>query len=191
MEANPAKATLGGDRRFITIFFSDLVNFTGLSEKLEPEKVVALLNHYFTVMSEIIFDSNGIIDKYQGDGIMALWGAPIPLKDHATLACLAALKCQENMNKIHASIGDGGFLPLSMRIGIHSGDVIVGNMGSVQRFDYTAIGDHVNLASRLEGVNKLYGTNILITEATYELAKERIETCRGCHYGREPHPSNR
>ncbi len=175
LEANPQKAKLGGDRRFITIFFSDLDNFTRLSEQFEPEKIVGLLNTYFTEMSGIIFDSQGIIDKYQGDGIMAFWGAPLPLKDHAAMACLAALECQQSMEKINDKLRSEGFPPLSMRIGLHSGDAIVGNMGSEQRFDYTIIGDNVNLASRLEGVNKRFGTRIVLSETTYHLAQERIE----------------
>jgi adenylate cyclase len=175
LEAHPQKATLGGDRRFITIFFSDLDNFTRLSEQFEPEKIVGLLNSYFTEMSRIIFDSQGLIDKFQGDGIMAFWGAPIPLQDHAALACLAALQCQENMEEINNQLRNESFPPLSMRIGLHSGDAIVGNMGSEQKFDYTIIGDHVNLASRLEGVNKRFGTKILLSETTYHLAKEQIE----------------
>ena len=126
-------------------------------------------------MSRIIFDSQGIIDKYQGDGIMAFWGAPIPLQDHAALACLAALECQQNMEKINYRLREESFPPLSMRIGLHTGDAIVGNMGSEQRFDYTIIGDNVNLASRLEGVNKRFRTKILLSETTYHLAQERIE----------------
>lgn len=174
LESNPEKAKLGGERRFITIFFSDLANFASLSEQLEPEKIVSLLNDYFTEMSQIILDSKGIIDKYQGDGIMAFWGAPIPSQDHAVMACLAALGCQQRLEKINNKLRGERFPPLSMRIGLHSGEAIVGNMGSTQRFDYTIIGDNVNLASRLEGVNKQFGTKIIISEITYQLAKERI-----------------
>jgi adenylate cyclase len=176
LEANPRKATLGGDRRFITIFFSDLANFTTLSERFEPERIVSLLNEYFTEMSQVILDSQGVIDKYQGDGIMAFWGAPIPLEDHGARACLAALECQVRMNKINENLGREGIPPLSMRIGLHSGDAIVGNMGSAQRFDYTIIGDNVNLASRLEGVNKQFGTGVIISETTCLRAGDRIET---------------
>ena len=175
LEANPQKATLGGDRRFITIFFSDLANFTTLSERFEPERIVSLLNEYFTEMSQVILDSQGVIDKYQGDGIMAFWGAPIPLEAHAARACLAALECQVRMNKINESLSREGIPPLSMRIGLHSGDAVVGNMGSAQRFDYTIIGDNVNLASRLEGVNKQFGTKVIISETTYQQAGDRIE----------------
>ena len=160
LESNPQKARLGGDRRFITIFFSDLANFTTLSERFEPERIVSLLNEYFTEMSQVILDSQGVIDKYQGDGIMAFWGAPISLEDHAARACLAALECQVRMGKINESLSREGIPPLSMRIGLHSGDAVVGNMGSAQRFDYTIIGDNVNLASRLEGVNKQFGTKV-------------------------------
>jgi len=175
LESNPQKARLGGDRRFITIFFSDLANFTTLSERFEPERIVSLLNEYFTEMSQVILDSQGVIDKYQGDGIMAFWGAPISLEDHAARACLAALECQVRMNKINESLGREGIPPLSMRIGLHSGDAVVGNMGSAQRFDYTIIGDNVNLASRLEGVNKQFGTKVIISETTTLHAGDRIE----------------
>jgi adenylate cyclase len=175
LESNPERATLGGERRFITIFFSDLANFAGISEQFEPEKIVGVLNYYFTQMGQIILDSRGIIDKYQGDGIMAFWGAPIPIEDHAVRACLAALACQQRMQGINDKLQNEGFPPLSMRIGLHSGEAIVGNMGSTQRFDYTIVGDNVNLASRLEGVNKHFGTGIIISENTYQLAKEQIE----------------
>jgi adenylate cyclase len=175
LESNPQKARLGGDRRFITIFFSDLANFTTLSERFEPERIVSLLNEYFTEMSQVILDSQGVIDKYQGDGIMAFWGAPISLEDHAARACLAALECQTRMGKINESLSREGIAPLSMRIGLHSGDAVVGNMGSAQRFDYTIIGDNVNLASRLEGVNKQFGTKVIISETTYLQAEPRIE----------------
>lgn len=175
LESNPQKARLGGDRRFITIFFSDLANFTTLSERFEPERIVSLLNKYFTEMSQVILDSQGVIDKYQGDGIMAFWGAPISLEDHATRACLAALECQARMGKINHALSREGIPPLSMRIGLHSGDAVVGNMGSAQRFDYTIIGDNVNLASRLEGVNKQFGTRVIISETTYDRARDGIE----------------
>jgi len=175
LESNPQKARLGGDRRFITIFFSDLANFTTLSERFEPERIVSLLNDYFTEMSQVILDSQGVIDKYQGDGIMAFWGAPISLEDHAIRACHAARGCQVRMGKINQALSRGGIPPLSMRIGLHSGDAVVGNMGSMQRFDYTIIGDNVNLASRLEGVNKQFGTKVIISETTYELARDWIE----------------
>lgn len=175
LEAKPEKATLGGERQFITIFFSDLANFTSLSEKFEPERVVSLLNDYFTEMSQIIIDSQGVIDKYQGDGIMAFWGAPIPLQNHALMACLAALKCLQGMEKINHKLRNDGMPDLTMRIGLHSGEAIVGNMGSMQRFDYTIVGDNVNLASRLEGANKQFGTKIIVSETTYHLAKDRIE----------------
>jgi adenylate cyclase len=175
LETNPQKARLGGDRRFITIFFSDLANFTTLSERFEPERIVRLLNEYFTEMSQAILESQGVIDKYQGDGIMAFWGAPIALEDHAARACRAALECQVRMEKINRSLSREGIPPLSMRIGLHSGDAVVGNMGSAQRFDYTIIGDNVNLASRLEGVNKQFGTKVIISETTYRHAGDGIE----------------
>ena len=174
LESDPEKAKLGGERRFITIFFSDLADFTLLCETFEAEKIVNLLNDSFTEMSQIILDTKGIIDKYQGDGIMAFWGAPTSLKEHAVMACLAAIKCQRRMEDINQRLSREGFPPLVMRIGLHSGEAIVGNMGSTHRFDFTAVGDNVNVASRLEGLNKLFGTRIIVSEMTYELAKERV-----------------
>jgi adenylate cyclase len=175
LEENPQRATLGGNRRMITIFFSDLADFTALSEQLEPEEIVSLLNMYFTEMSQIILDTQGVIDKYQGDGIMAFWGAPIELADHAAYACRAALACSKRMETINKRLGGRDLPPLQMRIGLHSGEAVVGNMGSNQRFDYTVIGDNVNLASRLEGANKKFGTQIIVSEATYGLAREKVE----------------
>ena len=174
LEAHPERAKLGGVRQHITIFFSDLANFTGLCEQSTPENIVGLLNEYFTVMTEIILEAKGVIDKYQGDGIMAFWGAPVLVQDHAVMACLAALRCQQNMKSINRRREKDGQSPLHMRIGLHSGEAIVGNMGSARRFDYTIVGDNVNVASRLEGLNRSFGTDIIISETTREQAGGRI-----------------
>ncbi len=172
---NPDKLRLGGERRVLTVFFSDLAGFTTLSEKLTPEEVVALLNRYLTAMTDIILTSGGIIDKYEGDAIMAFWGAPIPQNDHATRACIAALDNQSRLADLRREFIEMGLPPVYARIGINTGEMIIGNMGSTQRFDFTVMGDNVNLASRLEGAGKYYGTRIIISEETYRQASDRVE----------------
>lgn len=172
---NPDKLRLGGEKRVLTVFFSDLAGFTSLSEKLSPEEVVALLNRYLTAMTDIILRSGGLIDKYEGDAIMAFWGAPVPQEDHAIRACLAALDNQSRLGELRQEFLQAGLPPIHARIGINTGEMIIGNMGSSQRFDFTVIGDSVNLASRLEGAGKEYGIRILISENTYSHAADRIE----------------
>jgi adenylate cyclase len=172
---NPDQLRLGGEKRALTVFFSDLKGFTSLSEKKSPEELVRLLNNYHTAMAEIIFNKGGIIDKYQGDGIMAFWGAPIKKEDDARQACLAALESQKRLSELRGSFDKMGFPPLHARIGINTGEMVVGNMGSERRFDYTVVGDNVNLASRLESVNKVYSTNIIVSESVYLLTKDYFE----------------
>ena len=174
MIAHPERLALGGERREITLLFTDLADFTSLSEKLAPEQVAQLLNSHLTQMTEIIMRYGGTVDKFIGDAIMAFWGAPLADPDHALHACQAARDMQAAMASRRKTAGEGGAVDLHMRIGIHTGEAIVGNMGSTDRFDYTAIGDNVNLASRLEGVNKLYGTGILISEATAQRVAGRL-----------------
>ena len=164
--AHPERLKLGGERRHLTLFFSDLAGFTSLSEGLKPEKVVALLNDYLSRMTDIILDEEGTVDKFEGDAIMAFWGAPLPQEDQALRACRAALRQQAALAELNQHFADLGLPPLAMRIGLHTGEAVVGNLGSQKRFDYTAIGDTVNLASRLEGLNKFYGTSILASETT-------------------------
>jgi len=172
---NPDKVRLGGEKRVLTVFFSDLAGFTSLSEKLTPEKVVMLLNRYLTAMTDIILASGGLIDKYEGDAIMAFWGAPLPQEDHALRACRAALENQSRLAELRQEFIATGLPPVHARIGINTGEMIIGNMGSSQRFDFTVIGDSVNLASRLEGAGKEYGTSILIAEETYRRASDGVE----------------
>ena len=172
---HPEKLRLGGERRVLTVFFSDLAGFTSISEKLSPEEVVALLNRYLTEMSDIILESGGIIDKFEGDAIMAFWGAPIPQEDHAIRACFAALDNQRRLVTLREEFSRQGLPPIYARIGINTGPMIIGNMGSGQRFDFTVIGDSVNLASRLEGAGKEYGVSITISEDTYAQAREQVE----------------
>jgi len=172
---HPDKLRLGGDKRVLTVFFSDLAGFTSLSEKLSPEEVVTLLNRYLTAMTDIILASGGLIDKYEGDAIMAFWGAPLPQEDHAARACQAALDNQARLAELRKEFTQSGLPPLHARIGINTGAMIIGNMGSSQRFDFTVMGDSVNLASRLEGAGKEYGTRITISEDTYRQASEHVE----------------
>lgn len=172
---HPEKLRLGGEKRVLTVFFSDLAGFTSMSETLTPEEVVTLLNRYLTAMTDIILASGGIIDKYEGDAIMAFWGAPLPQEDHAARACLAALENQARLAELRQEFIGMGLPPVHARIGINTGEMIIGNLGSSQRFDFTVIGDSVNLASRLEGAGKEYGTAILISEETYRQARPAVE----------------
>ncbi len=171
--SHPDKLKLGGDRREITVLFSDIAGFTGISEKLDPEKLSHMLNQYLTEMTRIVFKYNGVLDKYIGDAVMAFWGAPIKDPDHAYLCCQAALEMQSAINEIKKDWAYLG-VDFGVRIGINTGDMVVGNMGSDQRFDYTLLGDNVNLGSRLEGINKEYGTSIIISEATYKEVSDKV-----------------
>jgi len=172
--AHPERLVLGGRRQELTVLFSDIEGFTGLSQSMEPENLVALLNEYLDTMSEVIFDTDGTVDKYEGDAIMAFWGAPLPQSDHAMRACTAALQMLRTLDAMNARWTDEGKPPLNIRIGVNTGPMVVGNMGSQRKFAYTVIGDSVNVASRLEGANREYRTRIMVTERTYELVREGI-----------------
>jgi adenylate cyclase len=168
----PGMLKLGGTKKRMTAMFTDIRGFSTISEKLTPEDLVRLLNRYLTGMSDAILDLKGTIDKYEGDAIIGFFGAPIDLPDHAVRACTAALK----MKRIEAELNQQ-FLadkiapaPLLTRLGINTGDMVVGNMGTDRKMDYTIIGDAVNLAARLEGVNKQYGTWICVSEETMRAA---------------------
>ena len=163
---NPDKLKLGGVRSEISIFFSDLEGFTTISERLEPEVLIEVLNEYLSAMSDIILESNGTIDKYEGDAIIAFWNAPLPVKNHAAQIVSSALRCQQVLAEMNPQLKGRAGVDLKMRIGIHTGPAVVGNMGASERFDYTMLGDAVNLAARLEGVNKQFGTYTLISEET-------------------------
>lgn len=171
---DPTKLKLGGERRQITAFFSDVAGFTSFSERMEPQELVAFLNVYLTEMTEIILSEGGTIDKYEGDAIIAMFGAPVPQEDHAYRACRAAIRCQNQLAKRRPEWIKEGLPECRMRIGVNSGDAVVGNMGSTQRFDYTMMGDTVNLAARLEGTNKVYGTELMCGEVTESLCGEKI-----------------
>jgi adenylate cyclase len=172
--ANPEKIKLGGERKVCTVLFSDVVGFTTLSEQLTPEALVSLLNQYLTEMTNVIFKYDGMLDKYEGDAIMAVFGAPIAHGNHALNSCLAALDMQEQLEKLRALWGKQGKPQLYARVGINTGTMVVGNMGSENRFDYTVMGDAVNLGARLESANKQYGTFIMIGENTYQAAKDHL-----------------
>ncbi len=167
---DPDSLQLGGERRELTIMFSDLEGFTTISEGLEPQELTTLLNEYLTDMTDIILASGGTLDKYEGDAIIAFWNAPVDQPDHAQRGCQAAVDCQRKLAARRAEFAERFGATLHMRIGLNSGPVIVGNMGSHQRFDYTVLGDAANLASRLEGANKVFGTYLMISQATLEAA---------------------
>jgi adenylate cyclase len=177
MLKDPTKLKLGGDKKALTVLFSDIRGFTSVSEKLTPEELVHLLNEYLTVMTDIVFKYDGLLDKYMGDAIMAVYGAPLDQPDHPVRACRTALDMMEELKKLQQKWSDEGRPVLHIGVGINSGDMVVGNMGSQMRFDYTVMGDSVNLGSRLEGINKEYGTNIVISEYTYAAVKD-VLTCR-------------
>ncbi|MFC1883556.1 CHASE2 domain-containing protein [Thermodesulfobacteriota bacterium] len=176
MLQNPDRLKLGGDKRDLTVLFSDIRGFTGISEGMSPEELVALLNEYLTVMTDIVFKYEGTLDKYMGDAIMAIYGAPIGRENHPASACHSALHMMTELKRLNEKWIKEGKNPVDIGIGINTGMMMVGNMGSEQRFDYTVMGDAVNLGSRLEGANKEYRSNILISEATYKRVKDEF-TC--------------
>lgn len=176
--ANPDKLRLGGERRELTVLFSDIEGFATISEKIQTEQLVALLNEYFTMMTGIILKHRGTLDKFLGDAVIAFWGSPLPQEDHALRACTSALEMQETLTQMRTHWQTQGIPPILVRIGINTGEMIVGNMGGFvggkRTFNYTVIGDNVNIASRLEGANKVYRTGIIVSQATYDLVKDKI-----------------
>jgi len=163
--AHPELLKLGGERRTLSIFFSDLQGFTAIAEGLDPEALTALLNEYLSAMTDILHEEGGTLDKYVGDAIIAFWNAPLAQPDHAERAARAAVRCQAKLSELRPAYREKIGKDLFMRIGLNTGAAIVGNMGSRSRFDYTVLGDAVNLASRLEGINKQFGTFVLASEA--------------------------
>ncbi|BBM88742.1 adenylate cyclase [Spirochaetota bacterium] len=166
------EAHVSGDKLDITIFFSDIEEFTSISDETPSEQLISQLRYYLNVLSEGIADKGGTLDKYIGDSIMAFWGAPVADKNHALNACTAALHCRTLSEVVSKKFTKFGLRPMRTRFGIHTGPAIVGNIGSDARLNYTAIGDNVNLASRLEGLNKFYNTNIIISEQTYQQTRQ-------------------
>jgi adenylate cyclase len=176
--ADPSRLQLGGTKRRMSAIFTDVQGFSAISERLDPEHLVSLLNRYLTFMSDAILGEKGTIDKYEGDAIIAFFGAPIPLEDHALRACVSALTMKRIEKELNKKIMEEKISPkpLFTRIGINTGDMVAGNMGTGNKMNYTIMGNAVNLAARLEGVNKQYGTWILASESTVEEAGETILT---------------
>lgn len=168
LKRNPSLLKLGGEEIVASAIFTDIAGFTGISENLGPARVTAMLNAYFTEIGQVVMEEDGTLIKFIGDAVFALWGAPLPQEDHAARACRAALKIQKAVDNFNLR---GEFPSLITRVGVHTGRMVVGNLGSNRRFDFTAIGDAVNLSSRVEGVNKYLGTTVLATDDALEAAK--------------------
>jgi adenylate cyclase len=168
---------LGGEAREVTILFSDIRNFTSMSEEMAPQQVVAFLNDYFSEMVEAVFEHGGVLDKFLGDGLMAVFGSLGDQPDHPVKAVRAALRMKALLGKINGERAVSGQPPIAIGVGIHTAEVIVGNIGSSRRLEYTVIGDGVNTSSRVQALNKEFGTTILITETTWESVKDEFD-CR-------------
>jgi len=170
------EAVLSGDKIEATFMFTDIQDFTTISESVDIERLVEKMGKYFKTVTSAIHANQGTVDKYIGDAVMAFWGAPNHMEDHAVLACGTALECLDALNVLNRELEAEGFPVLNTRFGIHTGSAIIGNMGYDERLNYTAIGDTVNTASRLEGINKFYGTNIIISEDTYNAVGDSFIT---------------
>jgi adenylate cyclase len=170
------KVALGGESLRVTVLFTDIRGFTTISEKMDPQNLVGLLNEYFTEMVTIVMDEGGVVDKYIGDAIMAVFGAPVSKPGDAVNAVRAAVRMRKALQELNERLATRGLPPLRTGIGIHTGEVVAGNIGSERRMEYTVIGDAVNLASRLESSTKELGVNVLISQDTYEVTKEAVET---------------
>ncbi len=168
------KVSLGGETLQVTILFTDIRSFTSISEKMDAQALVGLLNEYFTDMVGIVMQEDGVVDKYIGDAIMAVFGAPVPKPNDAVNAVRAAVRMRHALRKLNERLSERGLAPLRTGIGIHTGEVVAGNIGSEARMEYTVIGDAVNLASRLESNTKDLGVSILISEDTYQLVKHKV-----------------
>jgi adenylate cyclase len=173
--SDPSHLKLGGQKRSMTVLFSDIRSFTTISESLDSEQLIALLNEYLTTMVEVVFKFEGTLDKFIGDAVMAFWGAPMPQEDHASRAVLCAIEMHEELEKLKAKWRAEGKRVFNIGIGVNTGEMTVGNMGSKQKMEYTVIGDSVNLGSRLESLNKEYKTRMIISESTYEVVKDIVE----------------
>lgn len=167
-------AKIGGSKKQLVILFSDIKDFTTLSEHMDPNELMILVCEYFDALSNIIVAQRGTIDKYIGDSIMAFWGAPLDEAFPCEQAAKAALACKTKSDQLNAVWGQNNKPILFTRIGLHLGDAIVGNLGSTERLNYTAIGDSINIASRLEAINKLYGTQIIVSDPVYSIIKDKF-----------------
>ncbi|WP_457622482.1 adenylate/guanylate cyclase domain-containing protein, partial [Persephonella sp.] len=171
---NPEKLGLGGEEKEITVLFADIRDFTQITEKLTPKQVAKLLNVYFDDFTKIILNNRGLLDKYIGDAVMAVFNAPVTVPDHPDRACRTALDLVDRLDKINEKLEKLDLPPIRIGIGINTGKAIIGNLGSSLRFEYTAIGDTVNLASRLEGLNRIYGTEIILSQYTVEKVRSEF-----------------
>ncbi|MFI4956848.1 MAG: adenylate/guanylate cyclase domain-containing protein [Gammaproteobacteria bacterium] len=168
------EVAIGGAKKTVTIFFSDIEGFTSITETMEPEQLMQHLCEYFDNLSKIITDSGGTIDKFIGDSIMAFWGAPLTDEAHCLHACSAALQCKQRLTELNARWIKEGKAPMRTRIGINTGEALVGNIGSSDRINYTVLGDSVNLASRLEEINRLYQSDIVVSESVFNLVRDKF-----------------
>jgi adenylate cyclase len=166
--------TLSGESRFLTIFFSDLEDFSTVSERLSPEELMRQVSSYFEVVVGALTRESATIDKFIGDSVMAFWGAPTEVPDQVYRACVGALRAANRVSRLNHEWARDGRPQMRMRIGLHCADVVVGNVGSSERLSYTVMGDGVNVASRLEGVNKIFHTTICISESVYDAVADRI-----------------
>ncbi len=166
--ADPDKLALGGEELDLTVLFSGVRGFSGISERMPPGELVPLLNEYFTAMTEVVLAHKGLLDKFIGDAVMAVFGAPLPYVNHAEAACAAALDMCAALDRFNAGLVERGLEPFDIGIGLNTAPMVAGNMGSARRLSYTVMGEGVNVASRLEGLNKLYGTRILISRSTQD-----------------------
>jgi len=174
MLEHPEQLKLGGEKRELTVLFSDIRGFTGIAERTPPEALVRFVNGYLTPMTNIVFEEGGTLDKYIGDALMAFWGAPVAQPDHALRACRAAMRFLAELERLRPRWRAEGVGEVEIGVGVNTGPMVVGNMGSDVRFDYTVMGDAVNLASRLEGANKLFGTRVLLSEETHALVRSEV-----------------
>lgn len=178
IEKNPEKLVLGGEQRELSILFSDIRGFTTVSESLTPPELVTLLNEYLSPMTRIVLEERGTLDKFIGDAVMAIFNAPLDVPQHAVHACRTAVRMLDELKKLNEGFSARGMHTIDIGVGINTGPAVVGNMGADIRFDYTAIGDAVNLASRLEGLNKYYGSHILVSEETWRQIPSGMFTFR-------------
>jgi len=168
--ADPNRAKLGGERKELTVLFSDIRGFSAFAEGMGPEALASFLGEYLTPMTDLVLESGGTLDKYIGDAVMAIWAAPVDVPDHAARACDVALRMQEALVELNKRWKTEGKPEVAIGIGINTGPMSVGNMGTPARFDYTVLGDQVNLGARLEALTKEYGVDILVGEATAKAA---------------------
>jgi len=172
----PERLKLGGEKRDMTVLFLDIAHFTTISEKMDPESLTNFLNRYLSSLTDVILKNDGVVDKYIGDCIMAFWNAPLDVKRHRYMGCISAIECQAAIASLNEDLKDFAMPEKpAIRVGVNAGHMVVGNMGSNTRFSYTVIGDEVNLASRMEGANKYFGSSIMVSESVYEESKADIE----------------